>query len=260
MWFSFRSYFGCSAFWMVRLPPCSYQDWLFLGFIYDSISYTEDLEIEVTDPKVSHSPGKLRLIFGIIRGIDLHDFISTHYSFFPSILQPVITILVNPLHNIFLRVGIIKPHAILRNSAHSLTSVVSVQNVDMHDMERRRQIALKALSERLSRTTDSSRQKILPKSFPHHHQGHGHGHGHAHGQFHNFSDSDQPSFIASPKMMEFTIPAIPLPPPPSMQTQSSETAAQSTSAALINLETQNNQTTNNSWSFNWNVIEFTIYD
>lgn len=127
---------------------------------------------------------------------------------------------------LFLRIGLIKPHAISRNSAHSLTSVVSVQNVDMHDMERRRQIALKALSERLSRTTDSSRQKILPKSFPHHHhsQGHGHGHGqghgHAHGHFHSFSDSDQPSFIASSKpTMEFTIPAIPLPPPPSMQNE-----------------------------------------
>lgn len=177
--------------------------------------------------------------------IHMYDCIFAHSSFFPSILQPAITILVNPLHNLFLRVGIIKPHAILRNSAHSLTSVVSVQNVDMHDMERRRQIALKALSERLSRTTDSSRQKILPKSFPHHHQGHGHGH--AHGNFHNFSDSDQPSFIASPKgPIEFTIPAIPLPPPPSMQTQSSETAAQSTSTALIDLETQNIQTTNNS--------------
>lgn len=29
-----------------------------------------------------------------------------------------------------------------------------------------RQIALKALSERLSKTTDASRQNILPKSYP----------------------------------------------------------------------------------------------
>ncbi|XP_031628092.1 transmembrane protein 115 [Contarinia nasturtii] len=167
----------------------------------------------------------------------------TFASFFPTILQPAISALVNPLHNLFLRIGIVKPHAVLRNSAHSLTSVVSVQNVDMHDMERRRQIALKALSERLSRTTDSSRQKILPKSFPHHHNHQGHAHGHGH--HHNFSDSSQPPFIASQKVpVEFTIPAIPLPPPPSMvapaQQYSQPTepaAAQSTTNTLIDLGT-----------------------
>lgn len=136
----------------------------------------------------------------------------------------------------------------LRNSTHSLTSVVSVQNVDMHDMERRRQIALKALSERLSRTTDSSRQKILPKSFPHHHhQGHAHGHSHGHGHHHNFSDSDQPSFIASSKApMEFTIPAIPLPPPPSMMTPQpiEQPATQSTSSTLIDLGESSDQPSN----------------
>lgn len=170
-------------------------------------------------------------------------------------MQPAISVLVNPLHLLFLRIGIVRPHIASRNSAHSLTSVVSVQNVDMHDMERRRQIALKALSERLSRTTDSSRQKNLPKSFPHHHNhpGHGHGHSHAHGHHHNFSDSDQPSFIASPRApMEFTIPAIPLPPPPSMVTpaqysQPTDSTAQSaTTATLIDLGSPGDQPPNNS--------------
>lgn len=100
--------------------------------------------------------------------------------------------------------------------------------VDMNDMERRRQIALKALNERLSRTTDASRQNILPKSFPHSHHGHGHhghghghhGHGHGHGHNHGHhgqQSGGQPSFIATQKvpMTTFTIPAIPLPPPPS---------------------------------------------
>lgn len=167
-------------------------------------------------------------------------------SFFPSFLQPAISVLVNPLYTFFLRIGIVKPHANLRNSAHSLSSVVSVQNVDMHDMERRRQIALKALSERLSRTTDSSRQKILPKSFPFHQHahGHGHGHGHSHGAHHNFNDTDQPPFIATAKTpVEFTIPAIPLPPPPSMQAQAQTpeqaTVQSSSSNALIDLNIQN---------------------
>lgn len=175
------------------------------------------------------------------------------FSFFPSVAQPAISVLVNPLYIVFLRIGIIKPHAVTRNSAHSLTSVVSEQSVDMHDMERRRQIALKALSERLSRTTDSSRQKILPKSFPHHHQHQGHshgGHGHSHGHHHNFSDSDQPSFIASQRApIEFIPPAIPLPPPPSMvaATQYSQpTDSAATSSTLIDLSTPAEQQTNNS--------------
>lgn len=143
-------------------------------------------------------------------------------SFFPNILQPAIAVLVNPLHKLFLSIGIIKPHVSSRNSAHSLTSVVSPQSVDMHDMERRRQIALKALSERLSRTTDPNRQKLLPKAFPSHHHGHGH---HSHGGHQSFNDSNQPSFIAPKRgpMMEFEIPAIPLPAPPSMAIGSNQT-------------------------------------
>lgn len=140
----------------------------------------------------------------------------------------------------------VKPHAPSKNTAHSLTSVVSVQNVDMHDMERRRQIALKALSERLSRTTDLSRQKVLPKSFPINHHGHSHGHHHHHG-----SDSGQPSFIAKSRPpMEFTIPAIPLPPPPSMvsspQTPTEQQIQNASSSTLIDLSSVNNQPANNS--------------
>lgn len=132
----------------------------------------------------------------------------------------------------------------------------------MNDMERRRQIALKALNERLSRTTDASRQHILPKSFPHshHHQhqhgGHGHHHGHhGHGSHHHGGGSGggQPPFIAPPKVpMTFTIPAIPLPPPPSMvppaqpnqltssPDTSTEQSAQNTHAEgyLIDLDTE----------------------
>lgn len=148
------------------------------------------------------------------------------FSFFPNILQPAISILVNPIHSFFLKIGVIKPHVPLNSSAStSLMSVVSMPGIDVHDMERRRQIALKALSERLARTTDANRQNVLPKSFPHHHQ-HQHGGHHAHHGHHSHqhhgplinieSSSGQPPFIAPKKApMSFTIPAIPLPPPPS---------------------------------------------
>lgn len=103
----------------------------------------------------------------------------TFASFFPAILQPIISILVNPIYKISIKMGIIKPLVSLRSSQSSLTSVsVSLPGVDPHDMERRRQIALKALSERLSRTTDSSRQNTLPKSFPNVKSGKSHHHHH----------------------------------------------------------------------------------
>lgn len=173
-------------------------------------------------------------------------------SFFPTVLQPAISFLVNPIHRCILRIGLVKPHELQKNTPHTLTSVVSIQNVDMHDMERRRQIALKALSERLSRTTDASRQNLLPKSFPHHHhQGHQHGHGHSHGQHFHGSDSNQPPFIA-PKgqPMSFIPPAIPLPPPPSMAAPStsnhSEQAQGMQNANLIDLNSTNTNSANNS--------------
>lgn len=103
----------------------------------------------------------------------------TFASFFPAVLQQFISIVVNPIYKISIKMGIIKPLVSLRSSQSSLTSVsVSLPGVDPHDMERRRQIALKALSERLSRTTDSSRQNTLPKSFPNVKSGKSHQHHH----------------------------------------------------------------------------------
>ncbi|XP_034471534.1 transmembrane protein 115 [Drosophila innubila] len=122
----------------------------------------------------------------------------TFVSFFPNVTQPFISILVNPIYNCCLRVGVVKTPTPLRTiSTASLTSVsVQMPGVDPHDIERRRQIALKALSERL-KATDSTRHAQLPKSFPqqqhqqphHHHQqqqpqhkhhSHNHGSGHSH--------------------------------------------------------------------------------
>lgn len=84
-----------------------------------------------------------------------------------------------------------------------------------------RQIALKALSERLSKTTDSSRQNTVPKSFPQStgkHHGHGHSHGHSHG--HHQNHHAPPQFGGLPPFRGFPMtvdrPAIALPPPPSM--------------------------------------------
>ncbi|XP_055685344.1 transmembrane protein 115 [Lutzomyia longipalpis] len=89
--------------------------------------------------------------------------------FFPIVLQPFVSILVNPIYYTCRRLGIIKhtPVPPATSNTLPLSSVsISMGGVDPYDMERRRQIALKALNERLSKATDSSRSKALPKSFP----------------------------------------------------------------------------------------------
>ncbi|XP_017859252.1 PREDICTED: transmembrane protein 115 [Drosophila arizonae] len=155
----------------------------------------------------------------------------TFVSFFPNVTQPFISLLVNPIYNCCLRAGVVKAPSPLRTiSTASLTSVsVQMPGVDPHDIERRRQIALKALSERL-KATDSTRHAQLPKSFPqqqqlqqhqhhhnqhhqhqHHHQhqqqhkqhshSHGHNHGHSHGHSHGHPSgagagaAPQPDFV-----------------------------------------------------------------
>uniref|UniRef100_A0A1I8MPI8 Eukaryotic integral membrane protein (DUF1751) n=1 Tax=Musca domestica TaxID=7370 RepID=A0A1I8MPI8_MUSDO len=107
----------------------------------------------------------------------------TFASFFPNIMQPVIQILVKPIYGCCLKVGVVKPPAPPRVSAANLTSVsISMPGVDPHDVERRRQIALKALSERL-KATETTKHTPLPKSFPTV-AGAGHGHGHSHNHQH----------------------------------------------------------------------------
>jgi len=89
------------------------------------------------------------------RGDNAENF--TFASFFPRIIQPVITILVNPIHLCFLRLNIISSnHADLLPLT---TNNVMISSFDPQNIERRRQIALKALSERLSKTTESRQQQ-----------------------------------------------------------------------------------------------------
>lgn len=143
------------------------------------------------------------------------------YSFFPNVLQPIIAMLVNPVHLCCLKIGVIK-----RTSPQAATALQSVNVTipgvaDPQNIERRRQIALKALSERLSKTTDLQRQNQLPKSIP------------LQGSAKHFS-KHQHFHAGADNLMTFTVPAIPLPPPPVSETTASITSSCSTN--LVDIE------------------------
>ncbi|CAH4008015.1 unnamed protein product [Pieris brassicae] len=83
-------------------------------------------------------------------------------NFFPTVLQPVIRGILSPIHRCFVRLGLCSPSQRRVHLALSPRGVtITMPGVEPQDMERRRQIALKALSERLSKTSEQTRQKNL---------------------------------------------------------------------------------------------------
>ncbi|XP_050342659.1 transmembrane protein 115 [Nymphalis io] len=83
-------------------------------------------------------------------------------NFFPTVLQPIVRGILRPGHRCCVRIGLCSPsprrvHLALSNRGVTMT----MPGVEQQDMERRRQIALKALSERLSKTSEQTRQKNL---------------------------------------------------------------------------------------------------
>lgn len=89
----------------------------------------------------------------------------TFPSFFPNVMQPPISILSNTVHSGMVRIGLCRKTIRKFDMAAAPTGVtVTLPGNDPQDMERRRQIALKALSERLSKVEHS----------------HSHSHSHSH--------------------------------------------------------------------------------
>lgn len=164
-------------------------------------------------------------------------------------MQPVVSILVNPIYLCSLRFGLIRKPIIqaIPSSSSDLRSVsISSPTMDQQDMERRRQIALRALNERFKAVNTTDSNKSLPKSFPqtqsmsskHHH---GHQQHHSHGHSHNSGFQVIPKFDINEIMKP-----IPLPPPPSMlpsQTipspESKSSYSEKSSELLINLDDSN---------------------
>ncbi|XP_038266194.1 transmembrane protein 115 [Dermochelys coriacea] len=84
---------------------------------------------------------------------------SDHFAFatfFPEILQPVIGLVANLVHGILVKVKVCRK-TVKRYDVGAPSSItISLPGTDPQDAERRRQLALKALNERLKRVEDQS--------------------------------------------------------------------------------------------------------
>lgn len=75
----------------------------------------------------------------------------TFASFFPTVSQPPISLVSNTIHGALVRIGLCRKTVRKFDLAAAPTGVTVTLSGDLQDMERRRQIALKALNERLSK-------------------------------------------------------------------------------------------------------------
>lgn len=77
-------------------------------------------------------------------------------TFFPEILQPVVGLLANLVHGLLVKVKVCQK-TVKRYDVGAPSSItISLPGTDPQDAERRRQLALKALNERLKRVEDQS--------------------------------------------------------------------------------------------------------
>lgn len=137
-------------------------------------------------------------------------------------MQPVIRLLVNPIYNLSLSIGLVKHQPIIplnHSSSSDMRSLtMSITPSDQQDNERRRAIALKALNERWKALNagDQTKSQHLPKSFPQaSKQQHQHGHSHSHSQGHHGHSHGERRVVPKFDIDELIKP-IPLPPPPGM--------------------------------------------
>ncbi|XP_071443611.1 transmembrane protein 115-like isoform X2 [Hetaerina americana] len=82
----------------------------------------------------------------------------TFSSFFPNVLQPPIAVVSNTIYGSLVKVGVCSRPVRKYNAGAPTAITISLPGIDPHDMERRRQIALKDLSERLSKAERQQQQ------------------------------------------------------------------------------------------------------
>ncbi|KAF2882998.1 hypothetical protein ILUMI_23177 [Ignelater luminosus] len=97
---------------------------------------------------------------------DMADYF-TFASFFPNVVQPPIAVISNTIYGALVKIGLCRKVVRRFDMANPTGITILIPGVDQHDMERRRQIALKALSERLSKSHEArDKQPLLSKPPP----------------------------------------------------------------------------------------------
>ncbi|KAL3270234.1 hypothetical protein HHI36_009290 [Cryptolaemus montrouzieri] len=86
----------------------------------------------------------------------------TFASFFPNVIQPPVCVISNSIYSVLVKFGICRK-VVRKYDIANPTGVMIVPGIEQQDVERRRQIALKALSERLSKY-QQDKQPLLPKT------------------------------------------------------------------------------------------------
>ena len=160
-------------------------------------------------------------------------------------MQPVICLLVNPIYKASLKLNLVKKHEIpfTQFNTNDLRSVSVQSTADQNDMERRKQIALKALNDRWKamNATDATKMST-PKSFPQQ-AASASRHGHSHGAHAGHQERRVvPKFDINELMKP-----IPLPAPPSMMSPatSSPSTLQSPTDSLISIDDSKASTSTN---------------
>jgi hypothetical protein len=91
----------------------------------------------------------------------------TFTSFFPNVLQPPISVLANSIFQFFVKVGLCrKPVKRFADTSGPSSISISLPGSDPHDAERRRQKALKLLSERLGHSKDEAKRPLIRPESP----------------------------------------------------------------------------------------------
>ncbi|KAK9878670.1 hypothetical protein WA026_023119 [Henosepilachna vigintioctopunctata] len=137
------AFFGSLVCWLIGLLDGTYPTMFLSGLIVSWI-YLRFYQ--------KHSNGT--------RG-DMADYFN-FASFFPNVIQPPVHVISNSIYSILVKIGLCRK-VVRKYDIANPTGVMIVPGIEQQDVERRRQIALKALSERLSKY-QQDKQPLLPKS------------------------------------------------------------------------------------------------
>ncbi|RXM95664.1 Transmembrane protein 115 [Acipenser ruthenus] len=131
----------------------------FLGGVLVALKQTMGDSTVLRVPQVRLKVAPMLVLLALAKHSRGRGDMSDHFafaSFFPEILQPLVGLLAGLVHSILVKVKVCRK-TVKRYDVGAPSSItISLPGTDPQDAERRRQLALKALNERLKRVEDQS--------------------------------------------------------------------------------------------------------